>query len=97
MVHLVCFSSYVQFGVCEPQRTNYYVLLVQEHLLRKLENKNPVRRLYAVDLRASRFLVKILVKRFGASRLISYRKLSLYRLITCVDRVPFQLTKTRPR
>ena len=41
MVHLVCFSSYVQFGVCEPQRTNYYVLFVQEHLLRKLENKNP--------------------------------------------------------
>ena len=41
MVHLVCFSSYVQFGVCEPQRTNYYVLLAQEHLLRKLEKKNP--------------------------------------------------------
>ena len=40
MVHLVCFSSYVQFGVCEPQRTNYYVLLAQEHLLRKLEKKN---------------------------------------------------------
>ena len=41
MVHVVCFSSYAQFGVCEPQRTNYYVLLVQEHLLRKLDKKNP--------------------------------------------------------
>ena len=41
MVHLVCFSSYVQFGVCEPHRTNYYVLLAQEHLLRKLEKKTP--------------------------------------------------------
>ena len=41
MVHAVCFSSYAQFGVCEPQRTNYYVLLAQEHLLRKLEKKNP--------------------------------------------------------
>ena len=41
MVHVVCFSSYRQFGVCEPQRSNYYVLLAQEHLLRKLEKKNP--------------------------------------------------------
>ena len=41
MVHVVCFSSYGQFGVCEPQRSNYYVLLAQEHLLRKLEKTNP--------------------------------------------------------
>ena len=41
MVHLVCFSSYMQFGVYKPQRTNYYVLLAQEHFLRKLEKKNP--------------------------------------------------------
>ena len=36
-LHVVCYSSYAQFGVCEPQRTNYYVLLAQEHLLTKLE------------------------------------------------------------
>ena len=41
MVHVVCFSSYGQFDVCEPQRSNYYVLLAQEHLLRKLEKTNP--------------------------------------------------------
>ena len=41
MVHVVCFSSYAQFGVREPKRTNYYVLLAQEQLLRKLEKKNP--------------------------------------------------------
>lgn len=41
MVYLVCFISYAQFDVCEPQRTNYYILLVQEHLLRKLDKKNP--------------------------------------------------------
>ena len=52
-----------------------------------------LRRLYAVDLRASRFLVKILVKRCGASRLISYRNLSLYCLVTSVDRIPFNLPR----
>lgn len=41
MVHVVCFSSYAEFGVCETQRTNYYVLLAQEHFLRKREKKNP--------------------------------------------------------
>ena len=40
MVHVVCFSSYAEFGVCEPQRTNYYVLFAQKHLLRKREKKN---------------------------------------------------------
>lgn len=96
MVYLVCFISYAQFGVCKPQRTNYYVLRAQEHLLRKREKKNH-QTFVRCDLRASRFLVKILVKRCGASRLISYRNLSLYCLITSVDRVPFQLTKTKPR
>ena len=55
--------------------------------------RKTLRRLYAVDLPANRLLVKILVKWFGASILISYRNLSLYCLITSVDRIPFNLPR----
>lgn len=55
--------------------------------------RKTIRRLYVVDLRASRILVKILVKRCSASRLISCRNLSLYCLITSVDKVPFNLPR----